>query len=82
MARGLDSHVNVLEKQSAWTLEEATPIDSLSVMPACQRTYLAKHMLALHNHILQNLQPSKHQNGIQHINHVATSKIPEDVICA
>lgn len=54
--------------------------DLRAVMSVCQITYLAKHMLALQNHILQKPAAFKRVRTdclIQHISHVATSKMSE-----
>lgn len=57
--------------------------DLQAVMSVCQITYLAKHMLALQNHILQNRSLQKRQNGLSYSAHQSCShqQNERDVIC-
>lgn len=78
-----DSCKVFLKKRPARTLKAVRRKILLAVMSVCQITYLAKHMLALQNHILQtpgSFKSIKKKQGdclILHISHVATSKMSE-----
>lgn len=76
-----DSCKVFLKKRPTRTLEAVRRKILQAVMSVCQITYLTKHMLALQNHLLQTQDLSKASKKkdclLQHISHVANSKMSE-----
>lgn len=74
---------SVLEKAAGTDTQGSQTKDLQAVMSACQMTYLAKHMPALQNHILQTSSLQKRQNGLSYAAHQSCShqQNERDVIC-